>query len=65
MEKKLTQLRQEFGPENLVDKNIFILQEQMIALASALIMNQNILLFDESSANLDYGNAMKFDYLTA
>ena len=31
----------------------------MIALASSLIMNQNILLFDESSANLDYGNAMK------
>jgi len=32
--------------------------EQMIALASALIMNLNIVLFEESSANLDYGNAM-------
>ena len=31
----------------------------MIALASALIMNMNIVLFEESSANLDYGNAMK------
>ena len=31
----------------------------MIALASALIMNLNIVLFEESSANLDYGNAMK------
>ena len=38
--------------------------EQMIALASALIMNQNIVLFDESSPNLDYGKAMKLGGLS-
>ena len=62
MEKKLNQLTEEFGLENLLDKNIFILssgERQMIALASALTMNQNVVLFDEPSANLDYGNAMK------
>lgn len=62
MEKKLAQLTEEFGLENLLDKNIFILssgERQMIALASALTMNQNVVLFDEPSANLDYGNAMK------
>ena len=62
MEKKLAQLTEEFGLENLLNKNIFVLssgERQMIALASALTMNQNIVLFDEPSANLDYGNAMK------
>ena len=62
MEKKLAQLTEEFGLKNLLDKNIFILssgERQMIALASALTMNQKIVLFDEPSANLDYGNAMK------
>jgi energy-coupling factor transport system ATP-binding protein len=33
----------------------------MIDHASALIMNQNIVLFDESSPNLDYGNVMMLD----
>ena len=62
MEKKLTQLTEEFGLENLLDKNIFILREQMIALASALLVNLNILLFDEWSPNLDYGKAMKLGH---
>ncbi len=62
MEKKLARLTEEFGLKNLLNKNIFILssgERQIIALASALTMNQNVLLFDEPSANLDYGNAMK------
>ena len=31
----------------------------MLALMSALIMNPRIVIFDEPSANLDYGNAMR------
>lgn len=62
MKKKLKELVASFGLEDLMDKNIHILssgQRQMVALASSLTMNQQIVLFDEPSANLDYGNAMK------
>ena len=62
MQEKLTLLVKTFGLEKLMDKNIFILssgERQMIALASALTMNQKVVLFDEPSANLDYGNAMR------
>ncbi len=62
MQEKLTLLVKTFGLEKLMDKNIFILssgERQMIALASALTMNQQVALFDEPSANLDYGNAMR------
>ncbi|MCR4580658.1 MAG: ATP-binding cassette domain-containing protein [Treponema sp.] len=62
MEKKLVELVQAFGLEESMNKNIHILssgQRQMVALASALTMNQQVVLFDEPSANLDYGNAMK------
>ncbi|MCR4954428.1 MAG: ATP-binding cassette domain-containing protein [Treponema sp.] len=62
MQEKLTLLVKTFGLENLMNKNIFLLssgERQMVALASALTMNQQVVLFDEPSANLDYGNAMK------
>ena len=62
MEKKLAGLVETFGLEELMNKNIHILssgERQLIALASAVSMNQQLLLFDEPSANLDYGNAMK------
>ena len=62
MQEKLALLVKTFGLEKLMDKNIFILssgERQMIALASALTMNQHVVLFDEPSANLDYGNAMR------
>ena len=62
MQEKLAALVKQFGLEKLLDKNIYILssgERQMVALASALTMNQKIVLFDEPSANLDYGNAMK------
>lgn len=62
MQQKLSDLVRTFGLEKLMDKNIFLLssgERQMVALASALTMDQQVVLFDEPSANLDYGNAMK------
>ncbi|MBR4005713.1 MAG: ABC transporter ATP-binding protein [Treponema sp.] len=62
MQQKLNELVNTFGIEDLMDKNIYILssgERQMIALASALTMDQQLVLFDEPSANLDYGNAMR------
>ena len=62
MQQKLSELVKTFGLEKLMDKNIFLLssgERQMVALASALTMDQEVVLFDEPSANLDYGNAMK------
>ena len=66
MKNKLDGLVEAFGLEGLMNKNIHILssgERQLIALASAVTMNQQILLFDEPSANLDYGNAMKLGRL--
>ncbi|MCR5213410.1 MAG: ABC transporter ATP-binding protein [Eubacterium sp.] len=62
MEERLRELKVQFGLEGLMDKNIYTLssgERQMIALASSMTMHQKVLLFDEPSANLDYGNAMK------
>lgn len=62
MEKRLDELETTFGIQNIMDRNIHTLssgERQMIALASAVTMKQKILLFDEPSANLDYGNAMR------
>ncbi len=62
MDKRLEELSQEFGLDGLLDRNIFSLssgERQMIALASSMTMSQKLLLFDEPSANLDYGNSMK------
>jgi len=62
MEQKLKELVIQFGLEDLMNKNIHILssgERQLVALASALTMNQKVVLFDEPSANLDYGNTMR------
>ena len=62
MGERLAELSNEFGLEGLMDRDIFSLssgERQMIALASSMTMHQKILLFDEPSANLDYGNSIK------
>lgn len=62
MNHRLESLKRAFGLDELMDRNIFTLssgERQLIALASAVTMKQKVLLFDEPSANLDYGNAMK------
>jgi len=66
MEQKLKDLEKQFSLEKLMNRNIHILssgERQMVALASSLTMNQKVVLFDEPSANLDYGNAMKLGYI--
>ncbi len=62
MKMRLEELVEAFSLEKLMNRNIFSLssgERQMIALASSLTMHQKVLLFDEPSANLDYGNAMR------
>jgi len=68
MEQKVSELKKEFMLEDIMDRNIFTLssgERQMLALACARTMGQKILLFDEPSANLDYGNAMRLGRLIA
>lgn len=62
MVKRIDELKEEFGLSELLDRDIYTLssgERQMIALACSVSMKQKVLLFDEPSANLDYGNAMK------
>ena len=62
MDERLEQLKETFGISKLLNKNVYTLssgERQLIALASAVTMDQNILLFDEPSANLDYKNACR------
>lgn len=66
MKERLESLCKTFGISELMDRNIFSLssgERQLIALASAVTMKQRVLLFDEPSANLDYGNAMRLGRL--
>ncbi len=66
MEHKLSKLKEEFRLEKLMGRDIFTLssgERQMLALASSVTMDQKVLIFDEPSANLDYGNAMRLGIL--
>ena len=66
MQQKLELLTRTFNLEKLIGKNIFFLssgERQMVALASALTMIQSVVLFDEPSANLDYGNAVRLEQI--
>ncbi len=62
MDKQLKKISHQFKIEALLNRNIMTLssgERQFLALLTALIMNPKILIFDEPSANLDYGNAMR------
>lgn len=66
MESLLEKANSEFGLAKLLNRDIFTLssgERQLLALASAKILSQGILLFDEPSANLDYGHAMALQKL--
>ena len=62
MDERLEALTEKFGLHSLLNRNIFEIssgERQLLALASAMALNQKVVIFDEPSANLDYGNAMK------
>ena len=62
MDKRLDELKEDFGIGGIMDRDIYSLssgERQLIALASSVTMHQKVLLFDEPSANLDYGNSMR------
>ena len=62
MDERLEVLTEKFGLHSLLNRNIFEMssgERQLLALASAMALNQKVVIFDEPSANLDYGNAMK------
>ena len=66
MDVKVAELKKDYMLDDLMDRNIFSLssgERQMLALACARTMGQRVLLFDEPSANLDYGNAMRLGRL--
>lgn len=66
MDERLKELIEAFGIGELMDHDIYSLssgERQLIALASSVTMHQKVLLFDEPSANLDYGNSMRLGSL--
>jgi len=66
MGRKRDELKKDFNLGKVMGRDIFTLssgERQMLALASSLTMNQKVLIFDEPSANLDYGNAMRLGRL--
>ncbi|MBR4183018.1 MAG: ABC transporter ATP-binding protein [Lachnospiraceae bacterium] len=66
MDRHLKKLTEDFKLHDLLNRSVYSLssgERQMVALASSLTMDQKVLLFDEPSANLDYGNAMKLGRL--
>lgn len=61
MDERVEKLTQDFHLDGILNRRIYTLssgERQMLALACARTLGQRILLFDEPSANLDYGNAM-------
>lgn len=68
MQVRVDTLSEEFGLSKILGRNIFELssgERQLLALASAKTLNQNIMLLDEPSANLDYGNSMLLSKIIA
>lgn len=62
MERRLKEMVGKYNIAHLMHKNPFRIssgQRQLLALLSVLIMNPQVVIFDEPSANLDYGNAMR------
>lgn len=62
MKQRLEEVVEEYQIQSLLNRNIFHLssgQRQLLTLLSSLMMKPKVLIFDEPSANLDYGNAMR------
>ncbi|WP_165443991.1 ABC transporter ATP-binding protein [Lachnoclostridium sp. Marseille-P6806] len=68
MERRLREIERDIPIAPLMGREIFSLssgERQLLALASAMSLGPDILLFDEPSANLDYRNAMRLRRLLA
>lgn len=62
MKRRIEAVSHKYKIESLIDRDIFTLssgERQLLALLTALIMKPNLVVFDEPSANLDYGNGMR------
>ena len=62
IKRRLDLIIDEYSVAYLKDKNLFEIssgERQLIALLTVLIMDPKVVIFDESSANLDYGNSMR------
>lgn len=62
MSRRLNYIVDKFEVKNLLNREIFNLssgERQFLALLTSIIMNPEVIIFDEPSANLDYGNAMR------
>lgn len=62
MQKRLESLVERYRVGHLLNRNLFEMssgERQLIALLTVLVMNPKVIIFDEPSANLDYGNAMR------
>lgn len=62
MEKRISDLVSTYDIEYLLDRAIHELssgERQFLALLTVVIMNPEVVVFDEPSANLDYGNSMR------
>lgn len=62
MRRKLAEVTEEYEIEYLLDREILNIssgERQLLALVSSLIMEPDVVIFDEPSANLDYGNSMR------
>lgn len=59
---RLETISDKFNIKKLLNRDIYCLssgERQFLALLTALITNPSVVVFDEPSANLDYGNAMR------
>ncbi len=62
IEEGLDSIIEKYNVAYLKDRNLFEIssgERQLIALLTVLIMNPKVVIFDEPSANLDYGNSMR------
>lgn len=62
IKRRLDSIIEEYDVAYLKDKNLFEIssgERQLIALLTVLIMDPKVVIFDEPSANLDYGNSMR------
>ncbi len=62
MKERIYEINNQIPIEKIMDRDIYSLssgERQLLALSASMTLDPDILIFDEPSANLDYGNAMR------